>query len=436
MQFLPINHKKGFLIMQVDNSTQPHTTLPPHFAPHEKTHSSPCFPALLLLHSYYQKGDHQRPSITTPSWSLPDFVTHVASLPAELIDMIQAFFSHDDLLALTSVDKAALTTRFCNPRLQHLRFKTTAQVKAFLAGCWETKQTALHTGAIRTRKDFQGVKRITLALSDQLTTKQCKRLFACLSNVTHLEIHPSFVQRIASLGPLFEAAKKLDLQHLMITQQFLLETFNDGSQDSLPKNLWELTTLKKLELKYLLDIQGIPEDIGKLKGLQILVLENLPSLQALPNSLCNLSELEALTLKELDNITALPKEMGQLNALKSLTLAGMESLNALPASLGQLEKLEALNLSYLYSITALPEDMGQLRALKSLTLSGLKKLNALPESFGQMDNLEALSLSYLYSITTLPEKMDQLKGLKVVKLIGMGRIEILPGKLAQIVIRE
>jgi hypothetical protein len=116
--------------MQVDNSTLHQTTLPPHFVPPEDTHSTIPFSALLPLHGY-----HDKLRISVSAQSLFGFVTRVASLPAELIDMIQAFCSHDDLLALTSVDKTAFASRLCNLCLQKLSFDTVKDTAQFLSYC-------------------------------------------------------------------------------------------------------------------------------------------------------------------------------------------------------------------------------------------------------------------------------------------------------------
>jgi hypothetical protein len=105
--------------MRVTNSTLHLTTC----VPHEDTSSTFLFPALLPLHGY-----HDKLSITT------------RALPAELIDMIQSFCSHNDLLVLTSVDKTAWATRFCNLSLQKLCFKMVENTKQFLACCQASQE--------------------------------------------------------------------------------------------------------------------------------------------------------------------------------------------------------------------------------------------------------------------------------------------------------
>jgi hypothetical protein len=259
-------HKKCLLIMQVDNSTLHHTTLPPHFIPQKDPHSTPLFPALLPLHGY-----HQRLSITVPSWPLPDFATHVASLPAELINIIQSFCSHDDLLSLTSVDKAALATRFCNPRLQKLSFKTVKDTEQFLSYCQasqekEAEELILEAGQKSckrlkpalspdttprftsfTREHLHEVKAITLTLSDQFTAEQYNLLFTYLPEIQRLTIYST---EGSALGALFKAAQCLTLHYLAIVD-------DDGSnghrslnkrEGNLPDELWQLTTLETLRI--------------------------------------------------------------------------------------------------------------------------------------------------------------------------------------------
>jgi hypothetical protein len=56
--------------------------------------------------------------------------------------MIQGFCSDKDLLSLTSVNKAGLATRFCNPRLQQLSFRTVKDTEQFLSYCQAIKEEA------------------------------------------------------------------------------------------------------------------------------------------------------------------------------------------------------------------------------------------------------------------------------------------------------
>jgi Leucine-rich repeat (LRR) protein len=398
-------------------------------------------PALIPLHGY-----HQKLSIIAPS-SLPDFDTQVASLPAELIDMIQAFCSDKDLLALTSVNQAALATRFCNPRLQKLSFKTVKDTEQFLSYCQASQKKAaqalLEQGTIShqqlkpalsssphfplfTQEHVQELTALTLTLSAQFTAEQYDLLFTYLPEIQHLTIY-SEGDNHGNLGTLCKAAQRLSLQHLAIIYS---DSNPDKFENNLPDELWQLTTLKTLTIKGGTNVVSIPEDIGRLNALKSLTLQNMPKLETLPASLGQLDKLEALTLRMLDRLTALPEEIGQLNALKSLELRDMP-LRALPASIGQLNQLEALILEKLTRLIALPEEIGQLNALKSLELNKLR-VKALPASLGQLDKLTALILYGLPLITEVPEEIGQLNALKLLRLEGINNLKALPASLGQL----
>jgi Leucine-rich repeat (LRR) protein len=357
-------------MMQIDSSTS-HLT----HVTQENTDSASLFPALLPLHGY-----HQRLSITTPSWSLTAFTTHVASLPAELIEMIQAFCAHKDLLSLTSVDKTALATRFCNPRLQKLYLKTINDTEQFLSYCQTIQERQAQALILEeeqksrkrlkpalspdpttrfislTQEYLQAVNAVTLTLSDPFTAEQYDLLFTYLPAIQHLTIY--FTQgNYGALGPLLKAVQCLTLHYLYLAifennHSHGRRGFNeiedsfDYSEANLPDELWQLTALENLTIHCFQSVYPIskeishspipifPEKISHLSALKSLELNQL-DFKALPASIGQLDKLEALALRGLGNITALPDEIGQLTALKSLKLCSL-ILKTLPASIGQL----------------------------------------------------------------------------------------------------
>jgi Leucine-rich repeat (LRR) protein len=349
------------------------------------------------------------------------------SLPAELIELIQQYCSHTDLLVLTAVNKAALATRFDQPRLQHLHFKTVLQIEQLFAHCWETQQSALLTGAARIREHFQAVKVLTLALSEQLTFKQSERLFICLPGVTQLRIQLALTQSYASLAPLLQAAKRyLGVSELSIEKH----TSDTPPNDTLPDVLWELTTLQTLSLEGFTGVSDhIFEPIRKLTLSGSLHLENIPQLTVLPKSLGQLSKLENLELVDFEGVASLPDEIGQLTSLKTLSLDGLWSLKTLPKSLGQLSKLKELNLHHI-DIAALPEEIGQLKALKVFYVKN-SEIKFLPEGLGQLLKLEKLHI-IAPNLEALPKSIAQLSALKKLTLSGPRDIEALPNTVGRL----
>jgi hypothetical protein len=344
-----MNHKKYPLTMQVNNSTQPHITFISQSTTSstfisQSTTSSTFFPSLLPLYGYYDKF-----KITMPSWPLPAFAT-LDQFPAELINKIQALCSDKDLLALTSVNQAALAARFCNPRLQKLFFKTVEDTKQFLAYCQALQEKeaqalmleegqesrkrlkpALSPDTITrftsfTREHLQEVKALTLTLYEQFTAEQYELLFTYLPGIQHLTLYLGG-ENACALGVLLKAAQRFALLHLAV-----INLNRHRSPAHLPDELWQLTTLKTLTIRGFSKVVSISEDIGRLNALKSLTLDNMQFLNAFPASLWQLNTLEVLTLRGL-TITALPKDIGQLKALKALTLDSTTNLNALTKQL-------------------------------------------------------------------------------------------------------
>lgn len=427
--------------MQVDQSNKLSQSAPP--LPPLQDNMDITSIILLPLHAYHTYQGR----VSTQALPMQAMTGYTDKLPAELIEMIQHFCSPRDRLALTSVNKAAFATRFHNPLLQHLCFTTATQVEQFLASCWETQKTVQYTGAIRIREDFQQVKRLTLALSDQLNLKQCERLFACLPNIEYLKIRPTSEQSLASLGPILKAAKPFALKQLTLAAPL---KHIPRVEDTLPDEVWQWPTLKSLNLLCLSGITHISEDIGKLAQLTSLRLAEQrnphakpdPAYQliALPESLGQLQKLEELVLENL-RVSTLPKAIRQLKALKLLTLEGMSSLKILPANMWELPRLEKLSLYGLACIEKIPEQIGRLKTLKSLKLEFKE---ALPASLGQLGQLEELNLAEAFSldnntinprrsnIKKIPEEIGQLKALKSLTLCNMHTLPVLPSWLWQL----
>jgi hypothetical protein len=173
---------------------------PSHHAISAFSHAVPVddptpFTCLLPLHRYQQKV-----SITNPA--LPLQAVAAPILPAELIEMIQHYFTRQDIVALTAVNQAALSVRFDNLPVKKFSFNTALQVEAFL-------KTLQIEGGIRTVEDLQPIKKLTLNLSAQLSAEQCVLLLTHLTAVSYLSVYLSSDQHLADLAPLCQAAQQL-----------------------------------------------------------------------------------------------------------------------------------------------------------------------------------------------------------------------------------
>jgi Leucine-rich repeat (LRR) protein len=213
---------------------------------------------------------------------------------------------------------------------------------------------------------------------------------------------------------------------------------------ALPCLLCDLPELAKLMIGMEITFQGpytkltkIPENIGNLKKLRILDLEDtsirkIPEslgdcpleylkisgdFQTIPETFGNLAALEELHI-EADTMQTLPGSIGKCGALKIFDLKSDE-IRELPASLGKLTNLEQFYIDA-FNLEKIPDIFGDLGALKHLDIfSGA--LTAFPENMGKLKNLESLSLD-AYNVQKLPESFKKLSYVKD-KNINIGRKE-------------
>jgi len=162
----------------------------------------------------------------------------------------------------------------------------------------------------------------------------------------------------------------------------------------------------------------IPKEIGKLKNLVELVLEN-NGVQSLPNEIEKLSSLKILNLsrnklEEVSSIFSLlsleslnlsnneisniPKDISKLKVLETLDLS-QNKLNKVP-DIFDFHALKSLNLSN-NEISNIPKDISKLKVLETLDLSQ-NKLEALPDIFNHFVFMKNLDLSG-NNLTELPD---------------------------------
>lgn len=178
----------------------------------------------------------------------------------------------------------------------------------------------------------------------------------------------------------------------------------------LPPGLETLVNLEALQLACLEKLEDLPEEIGRLRKLEELVIDN--------GNGCSMN-------------VSLPRSIGQLEGLRVLRLYGAldgrdigdESRSAksriLPDTLGQLQRLEELDLGR-NGITTVPRPVASLRGLKKLSLD-YNDIHDLPAFVGELPNLQELSLNANGGVR-LPQSLAGLKGLKV--YMGNNRLKL------------
>ncbi len=181
------------------------------------------------------------------------------------------------------------------------------------------------------------------------------------------------------------------------------ETKYDPAIKHLPSQLGTLINLVELDISCLENLEDLPSEIGNLKKLEKLIIDNGNACQmniSLPESIGNLSNLKVLTLSGAID----PREIGSKEPIPP------SKVKSLPGTIGKLQNLEELDLSR-NGIKSIPSQIASLQKLKRLALD-YNNIHELPAFVGNFKNLQELSVCSNGGIK-LPKSLANLNGLKI-----------------------
>ena len=173
----------------------------------------------------------------------------------------------------------------------------------------------------------------------------------------------------------------------------------------LPNSIGNLTALTLLVLDSCVNLITLPESIKNLQNLEKLLIFNC-ALKYLPDdiNINQLQNLKTLSIMECPNLDNLPVSIGNLTHLQTLDIDLCSSLATLPASIGSLTSLIKLSIYRCYALTVLPESIGNLTSLTHLIILSCNALKVLPESIGNLTSLIRLNISKC-ALTQLPKSL-------------------------------
>lgn len=188
----------------------------------------------------------------------------------------------------------------------------------------------------------------------------------------------------------------------------------DDNIKHLPPDLGKLINLIRLEIACLEKLEDLPEEIGNLKKLEYLILDNGNGCVmnvSLPESIGNLQRLKVLNL------------YGALDSEQSGKRKSSSRSKPLPEAIRKLTNLEELNLGR-NGLGFVPEQVASLRNLRKLSLD-YSELHKLPSFVSNLKNLHELSLIGNGGVE-LPLSLSDIAGLKVE--MGNNRLSIVDQK--------
>ena len=195
-------------------------------------------------------------------------------------------------------------------------------------------------------------------------------------------------------------------QALRVPSQAHYLSLSGDKSKHLPSKLGRLTNLKELHLSCFEYLEDLPSEIGNLRQLEKLIMDNGNGCQmniALPESIGQLQRLRVLKLYgAMDPFEPDPEFPGRPARRKSL-----------PQTLADLQNLEELDLGRNGSaIRAVPPQIASLHNLKRLNLE-FDEIRVVPSFIGRLTHLRELLLVGNHHHIEFPDSLDALEGLKV-----------------------
>ncbi|PWA75372.1 leucine-rich repeat protein [Artemisia annua] len=131
---------------------------------------------------------------------------------------------------------------------------------------------------------------------------------------------------------------------------------SSGLSGNLPQQLGNLRNLVQIDLNNNSISGSVPESLGNLSSLQTFELGNNLLSGPIPDSIGRLSSLLTVYLPDNSITGPLPDSLGRLSSLELLNLSNNEINGSLPRSIGQLMKLMTLNIEHNFLTGVVTED--------------------------------------------------------------------------------
>jgi len=197
-----------------------------------------------------------------------------------------------------------------------------------------------------------------------------------------------------------------------VTSLSINESESDPNIKHLPPKLGALVNLKELEISCLENLEDIPVEIGQLKKLEKIIIDN--------GNGCGMNVSIPASIGDLTNLKVL-RLFGALDPGESESSVPVPTskIKPLPATIAKLQNLEELDLGRNH-LQTIPPEIANLKNLKKLGLD-YNNLHDIPSFIGELKNLRELSISSNGGVK-LPQSLSKLSGLRI--SMGNNRLKL------------
>ena len=242
-----------------------------------------------------------------------------------------------------------------------------------------------------------------------------------LGGCSRLEKLPVIVGNMSRLSKLYlneTPIKDLSLSVKLVTGLVKLDLRDCKNLSSFPNAYCSLMSLKILTLSGCSKIDELPENLGNLKGLEVLDVSRT-AIKELPTSINHLKNLEKLSFYGCEGLSP-----NSSNKLISLRQRSPYPIGMLVHSLSGLRSLTNLDLRFC-NLQSIPDEIGCLSSLLELNLEG-NNFICLPKSLIQLSNLRFLGLNFCTSLRSLSNLPLNIEGISAICCTSLETFSVRP----------
>ena len=195
-----------------------------------------------------------------------------------------------------------------------------------------------------------------------------------------------------------------------------LELTDNNLAGPLPQELGRLTDLRVLVLWGNSLTGGIPAELGRIANLEDLSLQFNQLTGSIPFALTQLINLRRLRLGSNQLTGSIPPELGELENLLDLRLNDNNLWSNIPPELARLTKLISLDLRYNQLSGNIPSELRQLTKLELLNLASNRLSGNIPSELGQLTSLYSLRIHLNQLTGEIPIELGHLTNLSTLDL--------------------
>ncbi len=218
------------------------------------------------------------------------------------------------------------------------------------------------------------------------------------------------------LSPTFSSLEKLSVINV---------SMSDVLFDTLMNKLEDKAHFKKLMIHHC-ELKKLPPTIVKLKNLEAFLSFSNP-LAELPAEIGLMKNLREININDANRLKVLPPEIGQLEKLEQLSIGGTK-IKTIPAEIGNCKSLWHFGVGGA-QLKTLPPEIGLCTNLTYVNIAS-NKITSLPEEIANLSKLDNFNVMY-NQLSELPISFTRLKKLTFCAL-AHNQLEVFPKEVLEL----